>query len=108
MAMTHCVVRWQDGSHDNNRTCEICGLGPVDHNNSSTCQYPVYKDYYKEIITKKTYWDYLESATCTSYVPSDKRRGTSKDIHEPDLANPDNLTFRKRHTGAEIHDEYSE
>ena len=40
-----CVVRWQDGSHDSNRICELC--------HKFDCKYPVYKDFYKEVKVGK-------------------------------------------------------
>jgi hypothetical protein len=45
-------VRWADGTFDAKRTCDECGL--------DTCAYPVHKDYYAEIVTTKTYWNWME------------------------------------------------
>lgn len=44
-------IRWADGTYDSSRTCDECGL--------ETCQYPVHNDVYKEIISKKSYWDWM-------------------------------------------------
>lgn len=75
--MSKCVVRWHDGSHDNNRTCLDCGL--------ENCPNPVYKDYYKEIITKKSYWNWVEGNAATN------GKGGMDEYIEPMLANPDTL-----------------
>lgn len=45
-------VRWLDGTYDSSRACDECGL--------ENCQYPVHNDCYKEIVTKKTYWKWME------------------------------------------------
>lgn len=45
-------VRWLDGTYDAKRVCDECGL--------ENCLYPVYKDYYKEFISKKSYWNWME------------------------------------------------
>ena len=50
--MKQASVRWADGSYDHTRTCILCGR--------ATCKDPVYKDFYKEIITTKSYWNWLE------------------------------------------------
>lgn len=46
------AVRWADGTYDASRTCIECGL--------DNCPFPVYKDCYKEIISKKSYWNWME------------------------------------------------
>jgi hypothetical protein len=50
--MTKSVVRWHDGTYDSKRVCMECGQ--VD------CQYPVYPDYYKEIVVRKSYYKLYE------------------------------------------------
>jgi hypothetical protein len=46
------IVRWADGTYDRKRTCEECG--------KTDCDYPVYKDFYKEKIVTKAYRNWLE------------------------------------------------
>lgn len=46
------TVRWLDGTYDTKRTCDECGL--------TTCVYPVYKDYYREVIVTKAHRNWLE------------------------------------------------
>jgi hypothetical protein len=41
------TIRWQDGTFDRSRTCIECG--------KDNCQYPVYKERYKEIVVSKSY-----------------------------------------------------
>lgn len=86
------VVRWNDGTYDKKRKCDECGL--------DNCSYPVYNDCYKEIITKKTYWNYLETKSNEDYLPSEDNRGTSDTSasFENSIANPDLLQFQKRYT----------
>lgn len=50
--MKQTSVRWNDGSYDHSRVCDECGL--------ENCLFPVHKDFYKEIVTKKTYWNWME------------------------------------------------
>ncbi len=38
-------VRWLDGTYDAKRTCDEC--------DSRDCPYPVYKDYYGEVVVSK-------------------------------------------------------
>jgi hypothetical protein len=47
-----CSVRWADGTYDAQRICILC--------DTETCKDPVYKDCYKEIVTKKSYWNWME------------------------------------------------
>ena len=83
--MTHCVVRWQDGSHDNNRECIECG--------KVNCPYPVYKDYYKEIVTKKSYQKYMDDLNPETTFTKEW------------AIEPDNLIFQTRYTSPIIEDE---
>lgn len=45
-------VRWQDNSYDHKRVCDECG--------KPNCSYPVYNDFYREVVTKKSYWNWAE------------------------------------------------
>lgn len=84
--LSHCIVRWNDGSHDNQRTCDDCGL--------DNCATPVYKDYYREVVTKVSYWQWAESQTVQSDSGEVHLNGQGagiQDIWEHAEANPDIL-----------------
>ncbi len=51
-AMLTNTVRWNDGTYDRKRVCDECG--------KQDCKYPVYTDYYREIIVTKAYRNWLE------------------------------------------------
>jgi DNA-directed RNA polymerase specialized sigma24 family protein len=90
--MTHCVVRWQDGSFDNNRECIVCGAkGTEEH--VSTCKNPCYKEFYKERIVTKSYQNYLDDLNPETQF--------AKDF----AFDPDQVVFRSRTTGPAIEDE---
>lgn len=70
-------VRWNDGTYDASRICDECGR--------HDCSYPVHKDSYKEIVTKKSYWNWLEE--------NGKRiaKTGQQEFIESSKANPDTL-----------------
>lgn len=69
------VVRWQDGTHDNHRVCTDCS--------KLDCKCPVYPDSYREIVTKKSYIDWMEE---------NGRRNEDDELAELPTANPDVLS----------------
>ncbi len=50
--MNKATVRWHDGTYDSKRICVECG--------KMNCKYPVYPDYYKEIVVRKSYYKTFE------------------------------------------------
>lgn len=71
------LVRWNDGTYDGVRTCRECGL--------DNCKDPVYGDFYKEIVTKKSYWNWIEENA------ERKQNAGQQEFIEPIRSNPDAL-----------------
>jgi len=97
--MTHCVVQWQDGSYDNNRECIVCGAkGTNEH--TSTCKNPCYKEYYKEVVTQRSYWNWNDANNAKHLDEENNGNG-----FEIPTSNPDSLMYQQRYTGPIVEDE---
>lgn len=95
--MSQCVVRWNDGTYDRNRICDQC--------HRSDCKYPTYSESerYKEVITKKSYWDWLDKMGNEEGEKS--HSAGAWELIEPVIANPDMLQETNAKTEKKITDQ---